>query len=83
MEMYIHLMRTTIEFDPDTSAAIEELRRAEQIGVSDAVNTLIRRGLLTSTPTARFQQRTRSVGLRVDVSNIAEALETLEGSESR
>jgi hypothetical protein len=83
MEMYIHLMRTTIEFDPDTSAAIEELRRAEQIGVSDAVNTLIRRGMLTSTPTARFQQRTRSVGLRVDVSNIAEVLETLEGAESR
>jgi len=81
--MYFHLMRTTIEFDPDTSAAIEELCRAEQIGVSDAVNTLIRRGLLTSTPTARFQQRTRSVGLRVDVSNIAEALETLEGAESR
>ena len=74
--MYFHLMRTTIEFDPDTSAAIEELCRAEQIGVSDAVNTLIRRGMLTSTPTARFRQRTRSVGLRVDVSNIAEVLET-------
>jgi hypothetical protein len=83
MEMYIHLMRTTIEFDPDTSAAIEELRRAEQLGVSEAVNTLIRRGLLVNSPTARFQQRTRSVGLRVDVSNIAETLETLEGSESR
>lgn len=83
MEMYFHLMRTTVEFDPDTSAAIEELRREEQLGVSEAVNTLIRRGLLVSSPTARFQQRTRSVGLRVDGSNIAEALETLEGSESR
>lgn len=76
-------MRTTVEFDPDTSAAIDELRRSQHLGVSEAVNTLIRRGLLASQPTSPFQQRTRSIGIRIDVSNIAEALETLEGPESR
>lgn len=76
-------MRTTVEFDPDTAAAIDELRRAEGLGVSEAVNRLIRRGLLPRRPGAGFVQRTASIGLRVDVSNVADALESLEGPESR
>jgi len=39
-------MRTTVEFDDDAARAIERLRREEGIGVSEAVNRLIRRGLL-------------------------------------
>lgn len=38
-------MRTTVEFDPDTQRAIEAIRRDEGLGVSEAVNELIRRGL--------------------------------------
>jgi hypothetical protein len=76
-------MRTTIEFDPDTAKAVEALRRDEGLGVSEAVNELIRRGLLRREPTPAFVQRTRPLGMRVDVSNIGEAIETLEGPEAR
>jgi hypothetical protein len=73
-------MRTTVEFDVDTAAAIEALRRERHVGVSEAVNELIRRGLTVRAPDTAFRQRTRSLGLRIDVSNVAEALETLDGS---
>ncbi|HUC38075.1 MAG TPA: ribbon-helix-helix protein, CopG family [Acidimicrobiales bacterium] len=76
-------MRTTVEFDPDTAKAIEKLRRDRGIGVSEAVNELVRRGLLPHAPARPFRQRTRRLGLRIDVSNVAEALETLEGSDRR
>jgi len=76
-------MRTTIEFDPDTAKAVEELRREQGLGVSEAVNELIRRGLLPRGPLPTFVQRTRPLGVRVDVSNVAEAIETLEGPEAR
>ena len=47
------------------------------------MNTLIRRGLLPRGKTRRFVQRTASLGLRVDVSNVAATLEDLDGVESR
>jgi hypothetical protein len=76
-------MRTTVEFEPDTARAIEELRRSEGLGLSEAVNELVRRGLLPRPPAERFEQRTQSMGLKVDVSNVAEALELLEGPDAR
>lgn len=76
-------MRTTVEFDPDTAKAIEELRRTEGLGLSEAVNELIRRGMLLRRPEKRFRQRTRRLGLRIDVSNVAAALEDLDGVEAR
>lgn len=76
-------MRTTVEFDDDTAMAIEELRRSGGLGVSEAVNELIRRGLLPRPGRTQFTQPTRSMGLRVDVSNVAEALDQLEGSDAR
>lgn len=76
-------MRTTIEFDDDTAKAVEELRRERGVGVSEAVNELIRRALLPRGPVPPYRQRTRSLGLRVDVSNVADALEVLEGVETR
>ncbi|MFT4163770.1 MAG: CopG family transcriptional regulator [Microlunatus sp.] len=75
-------MRTTVEFDDDTSQAINELRKQGR-GVSEAVNELIRRGLLAQQPAARFEPRTRRLGLRIDVSNVADAIEILEGPDAR
>ena len=72
-------MRTTVEFDEDTTAEIERLRRDKDLGVSEAVNELIRRGLLPRPEYRPFRQRTRSIGLKIDVSNVAEALDLLEG----
>ena len=76
-------MRTTIDFDDDTAKAIDQLRHREGLGLSQAVNELIRRGLLPRADHSRFVQPTYRLGLKVDVSNVAEALEVLEGPEAR
>jgi Arc/MetJ family transcription regulator len=75
-------MRTTIELDEDTAAAVRALRR-EGKGVSEAVNELIRQGLLVQQRRAPFVPRTRRLGLKIDVSNVAEALDLLEGPTAR
>ncbi len=76
-------MRTTVEFGEDVAAAIELTRRELGVGLSEAVNELIRRGLLPRDDTKPFRQRTRRLGLKVDVSNVAAALEDLDGVEAR
>jgi hypothetical protein len=76
-------MRTTVEFDPDAAKAIEQLRRERGIGVSDAVNELIRRGLLAPATPRQYRPIHRDLGLKIDVSNIADALDLLEGPEAR
>lgn len=76
-------MRTTVEFDEDTAKAVDEMRRDLGLGVSQAVNELIRRGLLPRGEVPAFRQRTRALGLKLDVSNVAAALEDLEGVETR
>ncbi len=73
-------MRTTIKLDPDVSAAIEEVRRRSDRGVSETVNDLIRRGLETAVDRPAFVQRTQALGLRIDVGNVADALELIEGA---
>lgn len=76
-------MRTTVELDSDTARAVQELRRDHGRGMSEAVNDLIRRGLLATERTGRFEARTRSLGIRIDVSNVADALDLLEGTDAR
>lgn len=75
-------MRTTVEFDDDTAKAVEALRRDRGIGVSEAVNELIRQALLPRPAAAAFVQRTRPLDLSIDVSNVAEVLELLEGTDA-
>lgn len=77
------LVRTTVEFDDDTAKAIDGLRREAGLGVSDAVNALIRRGLLENKGAEPFRQPTHAMGLKIDVSNVADALDLLEGVEAR
>jgi hypothetical protein len=81
--MLVLAMRMTIEFDDDTASAVEHLRREAGLGESEAVNELIRRGLVVTSQRPRFRQRTHRLGLRIDVSNIADALDTLEGPGRR
>jgi hypothetical protein len=76
-------MRTTVTLDDDTRKAIEQLRRERDLGLSEAVNELIRAGLRHKPTAPPFRQRTRSLGLRIDVTNIAEALAELDGPTSR
>ena len=76
-------MRTTVVLDPDVLPAIEELQRTRHRGRSEAVNELVRAGAVASGPRDPFVQRTAAIGVRIDVSNVAEALEALEGPDHR
>jgi len=71
-------MRTTVTFDDDTAALVEQQRRSEGIGVSEAVNRLIRRGAARSTGRTPYVHRSADVGVTVDVTNIAEVLDMLD-----
>lgn len=75
-------MRTTIRLDPEVAAAAEELRAARGIGLGEAVNELARAGLERGHRASRFRQRTADVGLQVDVTNVAETLELLDGYDA-
>jgi hypothetical protein len=76
-------MRTTVNFDEDVMAAIERRRRERAVGLSEAVNELVRAGLTKSKPAGPFEQQTHDLGEGIDVSNIGEALETLDGPSGR
>lgn len=71
-------MRTTIRLDADVLAAAERLRRERHIGLSQAVNELARAGMQRHREPRKFHQRTQELGLRIDVSNVAEALDLLD-----
>lgn len=76
-------MRTTVELDTDTAQAVQRLRREQGRGVSEAVNELIRRGLVAEPRARRFVARTRPLGIRIDVSNVGDAIDLLEGPDAR
>lgn len=71
-------MRTTITLDDDVAAAVAQVQRERGVGVSAAVNQLIRGGLVGGRPARPFAQRTSAMGARIDVTNVAEALELLD-----
>ncbi len=76
-------MRTTIDLADDVAAAVEKVRRERGIGLSAAVNELARAGLTQGPPRRRFRQHAYDMGVGIDVSNVADALETLEGPAAR
>jgi Arc/MetJ family transcription regulator len=76
-------MRTTVSLDDDVVAAVEQVRRERGLGLSAAVNELIRAGLRAPRQRRAFRQRSVDLGLRVDVSNVAEALDLLDGPATR
>ena len=76
-------MRTTVELDADTAQAVQKLRREKGRGVSDAVNELIRRGMLAEPRQQPFVPGHQRLGIRIDVSNVADALDLLEGPDAR
>jgi hypothetical protein len=72
-------MRTTVVIDSDVAAEIERLRR-HGLGVSEALNLLARRGMsaaATAKP-AKYRHRTSKIGLKVDVTSIADVLDLLD-----
>lgn len=57
---------------------MEQLRRKEHIGVSEAINTIARRGL-GAERSERKPQKTYPLGFKIDLTCIAAALEEIEG----
>lgn len=77
-------MRTTLTLADDVLAAVEKIRRERGIGLSEAVNELIRVGLTKSETRKPFRQKTYDMGKAyVDYSNVWEAIETVDGPASR
>lgn len=77
-------MRTTLTLADDVAAAVERLRRERSLGLSEAVNELVRAGLVSTAKTRKpFRQTVYDLGVGIDVSNVAEALETLDGPAAR
>lgn len=76
-------MRTTLTLADDVVTAIERLRRERSIGMSEAVNELVRAGLTVQNRSAApFQQTSHDLGRGIDFDNIADTLETLDGPSS-
>jgi len=72
-------MRTTITFEPDVAALVEAMRRREGVGVSEAVNRLVREAAAGSGQrSTTYVHRTADVGVKIDVTNIAEVLDLLD-----
>jgi metal-responsive CopG/Arc/MetJ family transcriptional regulator len=71
-------MRTTFTLDDDVAAEVERLRREEGIGISEAVNRLIREGLARPRRRQRYRHRAAPLGLKVDVADVAAVLELLD-----
>jgi hypothetical protein len=77
-------MRTTVNLDDDVAAAVEKIRKERGVGVSAALNELARQGLAQGgIPRPRFSQQTSSGGARIDLTDVADALDLLDGPSSR
>jgi hypothetical protein len=71
-------MRTTFTLDPDVAAEVERVRRSEGIGISEAVNRLLRSAMVAPEPRARYKHKATDLGLKVDVSDIGAVLDLLD-----
>ena len=70
-------MRTTVTLDDDVALAVKRLQRERGAGVSEAINRLARAGMTVQGERKRFRQRSAALGLKVDPTNVAEALDLL------
>ncbi len=76
-------MRTTVTLAEDIAAAVRRLQRQQNVGVSEAINRLARAGLTVKPERPAFVQRTADLGLKMDVTNVEEVLEIVEGPAHR
>lgn len=71
-------MRTTVTLDEDVAAEVERLRCEEGLGLSEAINALVRAGISRPSRQRRYRHKPVPLGLRIDVADVADALETLD-----
>jgi hypothetical protein len=71
-------MRTSVTFDDDVAAEIQRLRRESGIGLSKAVNHLMRWGMARPSERAEYRQQATDMGQRIDVTDIGGVLDPLD-----
>jgi hypothetical protein len=76
--MYLRRMRTTVNLDADVQAEVARLQREQGLGLSEAVNTLARRGTSARRVDIAYTPVTFEMGLLIDVTNTQRALELLD-----
>jgi hypothetical protein len=69
-----------VTLDQDVAAAVQDLRRRDGIGVSESVNRLVRAGLARHLPAPPYTHTTSDLGMKIDVCNIGEVLDLLDGT---
>ncbi|HEV3309852.1 MAG TPA: CopG family transcriptional regulator [Chloroflexota bacterium] len=74
-------MRTTVTLDDDVAAAVERFKRERMVGVSEAVNQLIRSGLSGTRARKPFRQVSRPMHALVDMANVWRLIEMTESVE--
>ena len=74
-------MRATVTLDDGVARAVQEARREQGVGVSEALNTLARRGLAhAEAAPLPFCQKSSSMGRpRLPLDDVEETLALLEG----
>ena len=78
------VMRTTVTLAADVAAAAEQLQRERGLGISEAINELVRRGLAVTAPATPFRQQTSAMGeAALPIDDIAGLLEALDGPAAR
>ncbi|HSM91433.1 MAG TPA: hypothetical protein VLT47_01030 [Anaeromyxobacteraceae bacterium] len=83
-------MRTTLTLDDDVATALERFRKRSKLGLKEAVNEAMRRGLaqlVHARPEPRPPYRTPSVALGrclvASIDDVAEVLAVAEGESFR
>lgn len=71
-------MRTTFTLDDDVAAEVERIRREDGVGISEAVNRLIRSGLTRRDARTRYRHRSTKLGIKVDVTDIGAVLDLID-----
>lgn len=71
-------MRTTFTLDHDVAAEVDRLRRQEGLGLSEAVNALIRAGMARREPQTPYRHRSVDLGLKIDVADVGAVLDLLD-----
>jgi Arc/MetJ family transcription regulator len=74
-------MRTTVNLDDDVASEVAKLRRERGLGLSEAVNELVRAGLRSPGTDYRYKHPTRKMGALVDLTNVADVLELLDEAD--